>query len=156
MSRTPRHDPEIKDAAIGDAPVIARLHRMTFDATYPTFPALHTPEEDLEHFKEVIRHNRVLIALWKGNPAAYCAFGPGWLHDLYVDPLYQGRGLGTLLLNTVKAENRELQLWTFQENARAPAFYERHGFTAEEETDGCNDEGQPDVRYEWRQFPSAG
>lgn len=156
MTRTPRPDPEIKEAAIADAPTIARLHRTTFDATYPTFLALHTPEEDLEHFKDVIRHNRVLIALWNGNPAAYCAFGRGWLNDLYVEPPYQGRGLGTLLLNAAKAESRELQLWTFQENARARAFYERHGFAAEEETDGRNDEGQPDVRYVWRRQASAG
>ena len=44
-----------------------------------------------------------------------------------------------------------LQLWTFQGNVKARAFYERRGFTAAEFTDGeGNEERLPDVRYEWR------
>ncbi|MDP9464580.1 MAG: GNAT family N-acetyltransferase, partial [Actinomycetota bacterium] len=41
-----------------------------------------------------------------------------------------------------------LQLWTFESNDRARRFYERHGFTAVEFTDGAgNEERWPDVRY---------
>jgi hypothetical protein len=44
----------------------------------------------------------------------------------------------------------ELQLWTFQVNAGARRFYERHGFVPVELTDGAtNQERQPDVRYRW-------
>ena len=43
-----------------------------------------------------------------------------------------------------------LQLWTFQRNAVARHFYERHGFRAAELTDGArNEEVEPDVRYVW-------
>ena len=42
------------------------------------------------------------------------------------------------------------QLWTFQSNHGARRFYERHGFVAVQHTDGDNEEGAPDVRYEWR------
>jgi hypothetical protein len=36
-------------------------------------------------------------------------------------------------------------------NVGARCFYERHGFTAVEMTDGAgNDERQPDVRYAWK------
>ncbi|GHD97675.1 hypothetical protein GCM10010339_00960 [Streptomyces alanosinicus] len=44
-----------------------------------------------------------------------------------------------------------LSLWTFQVNKPAHRFYERHGFTAVESTDGSgNEEREPDVRYVWR------
>ena len=33
---------------------------------------------------------------------------------------------------------------------RGLRFYERHGFTAVEWTDGDNEEGEPDVRMVWR------
>ena len=40
-----------------------------------------------------------------------------------------------------------LQLWTFQVNDRARAFYARHGFREVELTDGAtNEEHEPDVR----------
>ena len=56
-----------------------------------------------------------------------------------------------MLLDRVKAAQDEIQLWTFQANAGARRFYERHAFLAEELTDGAgNDEGEPDVRYRWR------
>ena len=42
-----------------------------------------------------------------------------------------------------------LQLWTFEANQRARRFYERHGFVATGSTEGDNEEGAPDVRYEW-------
>lgn len=44
----------------------------------------------------------------------------------------------------------ELRLWTFQANAQAQRFYEKHGFQIERKTDGRdNEEKQPDVLYVW-------
>ena len=43
-----------------------------------------------------------------------------------------------------------LELYTFQVNAGARRFYERHGFRVVDLDDGArNEEGQPDVRYRW-------
>jgi len=57
---------------------------------------------------------------------------PAWqLRGMAVEPQYQRRGIGTLLLEaierTVRAEPHSLQLWC---NARTPAieFYRRHGW----------------------------
>lgn len=62
-----------------------------------------------------------------------------------------GAGIGEVLLAQAKRlRPRGLQLWTFQSNTGARRFYERHGFVAVEQTDGDNEEGAPDVRYEWR------
>jgi len=63
-------------------------------------------------------------------------------------------GIGSLLLRCAKEEMDEIRLWTFQRNAGARAFYQQHGFTAEEETDGAdNEEREPDVLYHWRRLP---
>jgi ribosomal protein S18 acetylase RimI-like enzyme len=75
-----------------------------------------------------------------------------WVGQLYLDPGSIGRGLGTRLLELAKARRPGgLQLWTFASNVRAQRFYERHGFTVVERTDGSgNEERAPDVRYAWR------
>ena len=75
---------------------------------------------------------------------------PG-LEQLYVRRPWTGRGIGSRLLAVAKERRPDgLQLWTFQVNAGARRFYERHGFVVVEMTDGsANEERQPDVRYAW-------
>ena len=77
---------------------------------------------------------------------------PGWVEQLYIATDAQGQGIGRRLLDLAKERSDgELQLWTFQVNARARRFYERNGFTIAEMTDGSgNEEREPDVRYVWR------
>ena len=81
----------------------------------------------------------------------FIAFRDGWIDQLYVLPAHQGRGLGSALLEIAQERCPELSLWTFQRNAIARRFYERHGFVAAELTDGVrNEEREPDIRYVWR------
>jgi len=64
---------------------------------------------------------------------------------------HQNRWHCTLCLLVRKCRHPGLQLWTFQANREARRFYERHGFTAVEETDGTtNEERLPDMRYKAR------
>lgn len=75
-----------------------------------------------------------------------------WIDQLYVDPDLTGSGIGTELLRIAKRERPErLRLWTFVSNSGAQRFYERHGFTEVERTDGSsNEEGASDIQYVWR------
>ena len=141
----------VKNANAGDVEAIARLHRSCFEATYPTFQKLHAPDEDTEHFAEVLRKNEVYVAKSDGQLGGYCAFEDGWLNDHYIARAFQFRGLGTRLLEKIKQSHNEIQLWTFQVNLNARRFYERNGFSVLEETVGSgNEQGQPDMRYLWR------
>ena len=76
--------------------------------------------------------------------------GP-WIDQLYVEPTMTGRGIGARLVTLAKRERpEELRLWTFESNAGAQRFYERHGFVATRRTEGDNEEGAPDILYVWR------
>lgn len=76
--------------------------------------------------------------------------GVSWLTQLYLDPLFVGRGIGSqLLARAVATAPRPIRLYTFQQNLGARRFYERNGFVPIEFGDGSsNEEGCPDVLYE--------
>ena len=50
------------------------------------------------------------------------------LKRLYVEPLFQGRGIGAELIEFAAARGCRF-LWALEKNERALRFYERHGFT---------------------------
>jgi GNAT superfamily N-acetyltransferase len=115
-------------------------------------PQLHTAEEDREYFRAQLREHECLVAVRDAAIVGFAIIGEGWLHHLYVDTGQQSRGIGTVLLAAAKSRSKAgLQLWTFQPNKEARRFYERHGFSSVEETDGSGTEERvPDVRYQWR------
>jgi len=101
---------------------------------------------------ELIPGSEAWVAAENQRIVALLVVAPGWIEQLYVRPGRLGEGIGSRLVDVAKARSPGgLTLWTFQVNARARRFYERHGFVAVELTDGAgNEERQPDVRYEWR------
>jgi putative acetyltransferase len=129
----------------------AAVHRASFDYALPTLAGLHTPEEDRWFFRERVF---AICQLWghldNQELVGIIAFREGWIDQLYVLPSLQGRRIGTALLKIAQSRFPSLSLWTFQRNAAARRFYERHGFTLVKETDGsANDEKEPDALYRW-------
>jgi GNAT superfamily N-acetyltransferase len=130
---------------------VAVLHRHTMRTSLPFLPDLHTPEEDLGFFRDIqFAKGEVWVADADGEIVGYVARSPGWLDHLYVHPDHQGCGIGDGLLAAAMADVSELQLWAFQQNHRARAFYEARGFRLVELTDGAhNEERTPDALYRW-------
>lgn len=139
----------LRPATPEDAAVIARVHRLAMRTSLPFLPELHTAEEDLWFVRERLSaDNTIWVAEVAGEVVGYVAFHDGWIVHLFVHPDHQGRGLGPLLLDKALEDGTERQLWTFQQNARARAFYEKRGFAPVEFTQGeGNEEKTPDVRY---------
>ncbi len=55
------------------------------------------------------------------------------LFDFYVEPVFQGQGVGTALLDALCARARAqgsafVEAWVIRDNWKARRFYERHGF----------------------------
>jgi len=143
---------EVRRLRQDETDAAAALHRRSM-ATIPGLEAaLHTPEQDRAFYRDrVFARGPILGAFERGRLVGHLASSPGWIDQLYVDPPHHGRGIGRGLLDRIKAEGCDLQLWTFQANARARGFYAANGFTEEEMTDGSgNEERLPDVRLRWR------
>ena len=143
---------EIRRASPDDASAVATVFLDSFHATYD-FPLAHTDDEVRGWVRDqLIPEHETWVAVDDGRVVALLALAPGWIEQLYVAPDRLGEGIGGRLAELAKTRQPEgLELWTFQVNDRARRFYERHGFVAEEETDGRgNEERQPDVRYRWR------
>jgi ribosomal protein S18 acetylase RimI-like enzyme len=141
----------LKQLELADMDTAARVLRASFDQALPWLAGLHTPEEDRWFLRE-----RVFPAcsVWGAFDGAamvgMLAFREGWIDQLYVLPDAQGVGVGTELLCIAQDAIGQIQLWTFQRNARARRFYEARGFALVRETDGArNEEREPDALYLW-------
>lgn len=141
----------IQKLELDDMDRAALILRESFDARLPDLAGLHTPEEDRHYFRN---HVFATAAVWgavdRNDIVGILTLRGEWIDHLYVLPAHQGKGAGHALLNFAKTTSPVLQLWTFQQNTLARAFYEKNGFTAIEETDGSrNEERAPDILYRW-------
>lgn len=132
-----------------DSDAIGRIFVRARDAM-PYLPRI--PDADRSRLGGWIsaRH-QVWVIEEESRVLGFAGRSPGWLDHLYVDPDYQGRRLGSMLVEHVKTvEPDVLSLWVFQKNTGARRFYERHEFRLERLTDGlANMEREPDALYVW-------
>jgi GNAT superfamily N-acetyltransferase len=129
---------------------VAIIHRTASAESLPWLPRLHTPAEDKAFFRDRVFKSCEVWGWVDAEIAGFIAFRTGWVDHLFVLPEHQGKGAGKALLGIAKASQPVLRLWTFQRNARARRFYEKHGFVAIRQTDGSdNEEREPDVLYHW-------
>ncbi|WP_298369296.1 GNAT family N-acetyltransferase [uncultured Bradyrhizobium sp.] len=141
----------IRRRTLADMDAAARVHRAAFDDALPWLAGLHTPDEDRWFYRERMFATCTVWGAFDGEAmSGIIASHDDWIAQLYVLPAAQGRGIGSALLEIAQQGADQLQLWTFQRNARARRFYEARGFAAVEETDGSrNEEREPDVHYLW-------
>lgn len=145
----------VRRLALGDMDAAAHVLRAALDDRLPWLAGRHTPEADRRFLREIVFPQSLLWGAGDPDLAGFLALRDGWIDQLHVLPGHQRRGVGTALLAHAKAAAPSLRLRTFQRNAPARAFYERHGFRLVEETDGArNEEGEPDALYLWEAAPS--
>ncbi|HWS39624.1 MAG TPA: GNAT family N-acetyltransferase [Actinoplanes sp.] len=114
-------------------------------------PGIHPDHEVREWVRTVVIPARETWLALGPAPLAVLVLDDGWIDQLYVRPEATGQGIGSRLVDFAKDRRPAgLQLWTFQSNTGAQRFYQRHGFTVAETTDGSrNEEKSPDLRYIW-------
>ena len=139
----------IRRATSEDVDAVAELYDRSF-RTLTFLPVLHTVDEHRVWFARQFAEHEPWV--WdEGGVRGFLVLTDDQLLYLYLDLRWTDRAIGSALLDHAK-ERRPggFTLWTFQQNEGARRFYERHGLTAIEFTDGAgNEEKTPDVRYRW-------
>lgn len=143
-------DAVIREATQADAEALGRMHWAAWREAYSgLLPAEYwTPEgesariegwrRDLEQAWPGslvvlgIRDAQVVGCAGAGpskpNPTAGAPLRDQELHAIYVRESEYGSGLSSRLLETVLPQATPAQLWVFEANPRARAFYAKHGF----------------------------
>lgn len=136
-----------------DGDGLAGLMTVARRAAVPMMPhPVHTPEEDRAWVaRQLAGEREVWVAEADGELVGFVLLEPGWLHSLYVRPGLTGQGVGSLLLDFVKARRPGgFGLWVFETNQVARRFYRRHGLVEIRHTDGAdNEERAPDLEMAW-------
>ena len=122
----------IRQAKINDLVRIAEIfvfnYRLNF---YPIF------QEDIFYFEELTVFNMVesfakeLDSIWvydDGVVKGFIQIEKREVKRLFVEPVLQGKAIGTELLEYGIAERDANYLWALEKNIKAIAFYQRHGF----------------------------
>ncbi|WP_299153272.1 GNAT family N-acetyltransferase [uncultured Tateyamaria sp.] len=139
----------IRPARSTDAGAVGGILSEFIDTT-PWMPRLHSRAEDVGFAGHMIDQGWVYVAEQDGHVAGFAARNGPEVHALYVAAKARRTGLGSALLRTMQEQTDRLDLWTFQANLDAQAFYTAHGFCEVTRTDGTrNDEGLPDIHLTW-------
>ena len=122
----------IRQAKINDLVRIAEIfvfnYRLNF---YPIF------QEDIFYFEELTVFNMVesfakeLDSIWvydDGVVKGFIQIEKLEVKRLFVEPVLQGKAIGTELLEYGIVEMDANHLWALEKNIKAIAFYKRHGF----------------------------
>ena len=156
------HTCSVRRAAPEDAEALARLHLECWRETYthllsPGFMARQGVEERLAMWRHLLagpHAGRQFVADDAGKLVGFAGSLPPAeglreqteLWGIYLLSSHQGRGLGQALLEAAIG-NEAAALWVAEDNPRAQAFYQRHGFVFTGARDTIEDwEGLAEVR----------
>ena len=143
-------DVRIREAAPADAEAIGRMHFASWREAYaPLLPAgFFTREGEAQRIRgwtanlaEPAADTTLRIAVRGGDVVGFATAGPARPNDsagapvrdrelwaLYVRAAEYGSGLAHELLAAVLPAGVPAELWVFEANPRARAFYGKHGF----------------------------
>jgi ribosomal protein S18 acetylase RimI-like enzyme len=141
----------LRPAQPADAPSVTGIFQAARRHSLPFLPTLHTDAQDHAFFARLVAADTTTVAEDDdGAIAGFITVQGGSIDHLYVHPDQHRRGFGRLLLRAAMAGRERLELWVFERNTGAIAFYEAHGFAIVSSTDGAeNEESEPDHLMAW-------
>jgi ribosomal protein S18 acetylase RimI-like enzyme len=110
-----------------------------------------TLEDDTVHFRDVIAEEcDVWLAEDGDQIVGFMAVKDDFIDQLFVRIGAQRRGVGIVLLEKAQELSpSRLRAYTFQKNAAARAFFEKHGFRVVSTGVSPWPENEPDLEYVW-------
>jgi ribosomal protein S18 acetylase RimI-like enzyme len=142
----------LRNARSQDMAICAAILNDWIDAT-DWMPRVHSHADVVKHYEsEVATKRHTLVAVDGSRVRGFVTMTPdGFVTALYVEAASRNQGIGGMLLERAKRElSPEVNLYTFEANEKARAFYARHGFAEINRTTGDNEENLPDILMEWR------
>jgi ribosomal protein S18 acetylase RimI-like enzyme len=143
----------LRNARSQDMVVCANIVNDWIDTT-EWMPRVHSHADVLRHYQaEEMTKRHTLVAVDGSRVRGFVTMAKGgFITALFVEEPSRNQGIGGMLLERAKRElSPEVNLYTFQANEKARAFYQRHGFTEINRTTGDNEENLPDILMEWRE-----
>ena len=145
----------------GDGDAMQRLHQRAIMATSDAYYSLAERESWAvglrpdQYVTPANGHFDVVEA--DGVVVAFCDHGPDEIKGLYIDPDFQGRGIGSALLEQAENRMREagITIAHIHSALSSQGFYERHGYCEIERTKHRSRGGLmlPSVRLEKHLLP---
>jgi ribosomal protein S18 acetylase RimI-like enzyme len=136
----------VRPAKTADAQALAQVFRQSWSHAYAAIiPPLHLEtmiaRRGVDWWKSSLRSGEAVLVLeLNGGVRGYATAGAartrgryrGEIYELYVEPIYQGLGLGEQLFESCRQRLDErgldgLIVWALSDNARAIDFYWRRG-----------------------------
>lgn len=108
---------------------LARVWRRAVDATHDFVAPADLDEIESLLVPAYLPAVRLTVAEAGGVPVGFAGTSGDELAMLFVDPSWQGRGVGGALLAHVVHEQGVTRVDVNEQNAAAAAFYARRGFT---------------------------
>ena len=122
----------IRSARGADA---ARCAEIFLRGRRQAFPWQPADRFGLDDYYDCVREDSVLVAETEGTVVGFVSLDPreGVIHNLFIDPGWHKRGIGSALLREalglLRSSRRPAELACAVRNAAARAFYERNGWT---------------------------
>lgn len=123
---------KIRQATIADLARIAEIevfnYRLNF---YPIFQSDDFYFNELQVHKLMEKYEKLIDSIWVYDEVAVKGFiqvENREIKKLFVEPVLQGKSIGSKLLNFAINECNADYLWALEKNVKAIKFYKRHGF----------------------------
>ena len=130
----------IRPARASDLPRIAEIYifnyRLNFYPIFRNDEYYFTELQGPSLTEEFLKDSEFLRSTYVYDDGAVKGFiqtDHGEIRKLFVEPVLQGNGIGTLLLEFAVHEKDARSLWALEKNTRAIVFYQRHGFRLTDE-----------------------
>ena len=105
--------------------------------------------KNFEYVKNILPNAEIYVYLEDNFILGFIGLNDNHIEGIFVNSNYQGKGIGTDLLNKAKEIKQQLTLNVYKKNSKAIKFYQKNAFKITEEN---IDEENDEVEYimSWR------